>query len=315
MKVIIYPVVILVCLNLDLNLVEGAKTTEENIEHLSKQLVAIKSQLKSFITEMEILKTEVLNGENTRVRIKASNNNNNNTDLEERVAALEEQMVAVTGDVGDLDEQVENAEAQIVLLKSDQVLQDQRLLELEDDTEVIEGDIDQMENNLNSLQSNVNSLNGTVLALEESVVMLQETDNDINVQIDSLSESVADVNENLIKLEVDGTVAFNADLGFYESLPVGSTVIYSEVNENHGNGYDNTTGEFVVPSGGAGLYYFFVHFLIQDGLYATFRIEHNGAAICDAVADESAGGDMPATSCAAMVLLSGGKNYLHKPLF
>ena len=62
----------------------------------------------------------------------------------------------------------------------------------------------------------------------------------------------------------------------------------------------------MVPSGGAGLYYFFVHFLIQDGLYVTFRIEHNGAALCDAVGDETEGGDMPATSCAAVVLLAEG---------
>ena len=45
----------------------------------------------------------------------------------------------------------------------------------------------------------------------------------------------------------------------------------------------------------------------NDGLYAIFRVEHNGAAICDAVADETEGGDMPATSCAAAVLLAEGK--------
>ena len=79
-------------------------------------------------------------------------------------------MIIVTGDVADLDQQVENAEAQILLLKSDQVLQDQRILELEDDAEVIEENIEQIENNINSLQSNVNSLNVTVLTLWKNLL-------------------------------------------------------------------------------------------------------------------------------------------------
>ena len=291
-----FRAVVFFCFNINVNMVEGTKTTEEKIEHLSKQLSAMNSQLKSLITEMETLKVEVTNGGSAHVPIKANNKNNrNNTDLEERVAALEEQMIVVTGDVADLGEQVENAEAQIVLLKSDQVLQDQRLLELEDDTDVIEGNIDQIEDNINSLQTSDNSLNASVLALEESVIILHETDNEMNSQIDTLTGAVTDIDERLIKLEEEGTIAFNADLGFYETLPVDSTVIFSEVNENHGNAYDSTTGQFVVPSGGAGLYYFFVHFLIQDGLYVTFRIEHNGAALCDSVGDETEGGDMPAT--------------------
>ena len=304
-----YLVVALAYLNMGLNLVEGTKTTDEKIERLSKQLVAMSSQLKSLITEMETLKAEVIGKGNSHAAIMAKDKNkiSNNTDLEERVAALEEQMIAVTGDVTDLDEQVENAEAQIVLLKSDQILQDQRLLELEDDTEVIEGNIEQIENNINSLQTNDNSLNASVLTLEESVIILHETDNEMNSQNDALARSVTDINVRLIKLEVEGTVAFNADLGSYDTLPVGSTVIFLDVNENHGNAYDSTTGEFVVPSGGTGLYYFFTHFIVQDGLSATFRIEHNGAAICDAAEDETEGGDQPATSCGAVVLLAEGK--------
>ena len=304
-----FLVVVLVCLNISVNVVEGTKTTEEMIEDFSKQLVAMNSQLRSLITDVDTLKTEIHNGRSAHVPVMRNNKkNNNNTDLEERVAALEEQMIVVIGDVIDLGEQVENAEAQIVLLKSDQVLQDQRLLELEDDTDVIEGNIEQIENNINSLQANDNSLNASLLALEESVIILHETDNEINAQIDTLSGSVTDINEKLIKLEVEGTIAFNAEIGSYDTLPVGSTVIFSEVKENQGNAYDSTTGQFVVPSGGAGLYYFFAHFIVQDGLYATFRIEHNGAAVCDAAEDESEGGDQPATSCGAVVLLAEGKS-------
>ena len=57
------------------------------------------------------------------------------SNLEERMIVLKEQMVNIIEEVDDLDQQVEITQAEIVLIKSDQVLQFQRLVELEDDSE------------------------------------------------------------------------------------------------------------------------------------------------------------------------------------
>ena len=72
----------------------------------------------------------------------------NDSSLEERVVALETQMTAVNeelttiiGNVEDLDQQVKIAETQIVLIKSDQVLQDQKIFELEADAEILETNV------------------------------------------------------------------------------------------------------------------------------------------------------------------------------
>ena len=45
---------------------------------------------------------------------------------------------------------------------------------------------------------------------------------------------------------------------------------------NLGGGYNAETGEFTTPSGGAGLYYFFIHFSLQSRVYAWMAIRHNG---------------------------------------
>ena len=83
-------------------------------------------------------------------------------------------------------------------------------------------------------------------------------------------EDIEAVNEQLSKLEVNGTVAFHVFLHEYTSIPIDSTVLFGQVYTNLGTGYDVTTGVFTVPPGGDGLYYFYAHFYYQSSEFVRF---------------------------------------------
>ena len=73
--------------------------------------------------------------------------------------------------------------------------------------------------------------------------------------------------------------------------------------------YDNGTGEFTVPSRGAGLYFFFVHLLCDNEEEVTVSIRQNGVILCRAYAgvrDESAENETHTGSCGAVVTLEIG---------
>ena len=73
--------------------------------------------------------------------------------------------------------------------------------------------------------------------------------------------------------------------------------------------YNSSTGEFTVPSGGAGLYFLFIDFYVTGGEWARFDIEVNNAVVCMAEVNTdttgSTGDQYPAT-CGALVLLREG---------
>ena len=73
--------------------------------------------------------------------------------------------------------------------------------------------------------------------------------------------------------------------------------------------YDSGTGEFTVPSGGAGLYYFFIHIQCDRGEQVTVTIRQNEAIFCNAYAgirDENAGSEVHNSSCGGVVGLEEG---------
>ena len=265
----------------------------------------------------------------------------NNKSLEERVADLENQMALVnevlteiTRNVEDLDQQAEITQAEIVLIKSEQVLQDQKLLELEGDNEVLEANIQEVENSvilleksdaeLNSAVQNLDSqldqitgtVNENVVAisnLQETVTGLQQTDEthsaditELMSDIITLTGSVNEINTRLDKLDLDGTVAFHVDLGAYSSITIGSVIVYPDVWVNLGNGYNKETGDFTVPSGGAGLYFVYAAFSYNVGHQATFLIESTDGIVCTVNEDETNGGDSAAGSCGAVLVLQEG---------
>ena len=74
------------------------------------------------------------------------------------------------------------------------------------------------------------------------------------------------------------------------------------------NRYNSETGQFTVPVGGAGLYFFYTSFFAQDEQFADFLIRVNGTAICQAECDGNEAGtnDNGAPSCAAVTTLTEG---------
>ena len=75
--------------------------------------------------------------------------------------------------------------------------------------------------------------------------------------------------------------------------------------------YDSTTGQFTVPPGGDGLYYFYAHFGVNAPKLARLDMRRNGGVFCVVREDERNGNDIPASSCGAVVTLVEGSTVLH----
>ena len=72
--------------------------------------------------------------------------------------------------------------------------------------------------------------------------------------------------------------------------------------------YDSTTGQFTVPSGGAGLYFLYTNFYGDDRKHMDFFIRVNGTNLCAAFADMHSSGvdDNGTPSCGAVAQLAVG---------
>ena len=115
-----------------------------------------------------------------------------------------------------------------------------------------------------------------------------------------------EVEQRIQVLEQEETIAFHAYLGTYTSIPKYTVVIFPNIQENLGNGYDGTTGQFTVPPGGSGVYYFYVHFLsAPGGEYVSMHIRDNGDPKYIAFTSGSTG--YSKCSCGAVIVLQEGR--------
>ena len=159
-----------------------------------------------------------------------------------------------------------------------------------------------LNNYVHGLESRVSALEGlntTIVDLTKDVEDLQVGDSDLASRIDELDSRVG-------RVEQDGTVAFHAFLGSYKSIPQGSVIVFPNINVKIGNDYSGATWEFTVPSGGAGLYYLYAHFLFEAGNIVWIRIQVNGADLCVAFEDGLNAISYGGASCGAVVLLQEG---------
>ena len=234
---------------------------------------------------------------NNKTEINAHARLMNDTDLEERVSVLEMQMVGVLND--------------IETIEGDQSVQDYRLDEAEGEIEAIQTDV-------TSIQETITVLVANDETMQSSIADLEQTDQDLVSEIDELSTTVDSqvdsLDSRLSQLQVDGTFAFHAYVGSYSTIPVNTIVVYDNVIINQGNGYNSGTGVFTVPTGGAGLYYFFAHFAFDHnrGDFASFGIRKNGAVLALAFNDDIPGsGDTGSSSCGAITILAEGTSNSH----
>ena len=158
---------------------------------------------------------------------------------------------------------------------------------------------------------NVEELTEVTDELLVSLVSLRETDAGLVEDIVQLTEADSNLDSRLSQLEVDGAVAFYAALGRYVRIPRNSII----VNVNLGGGYNGSTGQFTTPSGGAGLYYFYVHVRLGRDRWVWINIKHNGVTVAMMSEDESAGGDYPAASCGAVMMMQEGNNVLMSDMY
>ena len=277
----------------------------------------------------------------------------NDTNLEERVTVLEFQMAIVqedidiiTNDVTELDASLtdldEDVEAQITIiladistLQSDQSVQDNRLLIIESDVEGFESDVVAIGEELIRLEETDQRLNSSLIVLESRVAALEELNSTVEELTENLEQSISELeetdteltssildahadieatNERLLKLEVNGTVAFHVFLHEYTSIPIDSTVIFDQVYTNLRNAYNVTTGLFTVPPGGGGLYYFYVHFVYASSEFARFNIYVNGQNRCATTESNLNSGDYASSSCSATAILQEGMGILNQSI-
>ena len=121
-----------------------------------------------------------------------------------------------------------------------------------------------------------------------------------------VEDALNDLDDRVSELELDGTFAFHAVRASYCSIPDETPAIFDEVNVNLGSGYSPPTGLFTVPSGGAGLYFFYTHLLYYPNENSNFPIRHNDFDLYDTYADGGSG-DWDMTSCGAVVVLEEGR--------
>ena len=95
-----------------------------------------------------------------------------------------------------------------------------------------------------------------------------------------LTSQIEELNTQIEHVEQNGSVAFHAFLGAYTSIPLGSVIVFPNINTNLGDGYNGATGQFTVPADADGLYYFYVHFLYDLGNRILARIQVNGDDLC-----------------------------------
>ena len=218
----------------------------------------------------------------------------NTSDLEDRVTVLEVQMATVLDDV--------------VSIQGDQSVQNYRLDEAETNIQSIQGDLATVEESVTTLFANDENI-------QSSIAQLEQVDEELTSNIDQLTSALGESNDEIASLdsrmakqEVDGAIAFHAYLGVYSSITPGSTVVFPYVNVNLGNGYSGSTGKFTVPSGGAGLYYLYVHVMYDWGDWVYIGIRKNGSVLCYATNDDLTDAlDHDGSSCGAVSVLEEGK--------
>ena len=329
---------------------------------LEDRMTKMEEKMNTFISRMEnamMKMTEEIQAIKTQISNETGENGNDDTDditprintplndtnLEERVQALEFQMENVQEELMDVNDDVDILVSEVTIIHADQVVQDERLLEVEDEVELVGKGVATLEENVNALDASNAQLNVSVSALDVRVTTVESqndnvTDdlNELSDRVDALGEDVTDLDESVTELEEtteglnmavndldsrvsdleasggNGTSELSIAFGAYAvitPIAIGSTVVFPAEHVNLGNGYNTETGEFTVPPGGAGVYFLFFYTSVGAGELAQFAISLNGNPLCYAYGDHnSVRGDYPATSCGAIEILNEGKCYI-----
>ena len=223
----------------------------------------------------------------------------NDTNLEERVQALEFQMENVHEDMTVI-------EGEISVINSEQDLQDTQLQIVEEDVQSATAVTDDLQLSVVSIEENVQTIEVNIEGITGNINELKNITDDLQTSVVSLEETDASLVSRLSELEVDGTFAFHAALGEYTSIPLGSIVVFPIVNVNLGNGYNGETGNYVTPVGGAGLYFFYVHFQVDRGEYTLMDVRLNGVILCQMAENDGQANGVPGGSCGATMILEEG---------
>ena len=115
-------------------------------------------------------------------------------------------MAEVTEDVIDVEVDLTDVEGQVTVILADQVIQDERLLLLETDTE-------ELESNVVRIDERVIDLEQTDLAFNKSVSLLDAQFQILNEPMEDIGNIVEEIDARLSKFELNGTTAFVTHLG------------------------------------------------------------------------------------------------------
>ena len=200
-------------------------------------------------------------------------------------------------------------------INTDQLEQDERLLDVENEVDGIKLDVATLDDVVNELNSSNTHLNASIFVLNEEIedldltlMKMEEALTELNEITEALNFTVFELDSRTTDLETNNIqIAFHAD-DRISPIPVESVVIFPNVIANLGNGYDNETENFIVPPGGAGVYYFYFHTVLEFGDVGLFMVRSTRWHVCAALGDhEVVGTDSPPATCGGGVVLNEGK--------
>ena len=178
----------------------------------------------------------------------------NDTDLDERVLALEFQMTNVQEEITNINNDVDVLTSEVTIIHADQVVQDERLLDVEDEVELVGRGVVTLEENVNTPDASNAQLNVSVSQLDVRVTTLESqngtndnvTDelNELNERVDTLDEDVTDLQITVSNL--DETVTGLEET--IEGLSVTVDDLDSRVSDLEASG-GNGTSEPVIAFG------------------------------------------------------------------
>ena len=123
---------------------------------------------------------------------------------------VQDDLIFVTSDVSNLGTELtdleEDIESQITIIQADQTVQDQRLLDVEDEVELVGRGVITLEETVNELIVSNTQLNASVTELDSRVTMLESqngTNNNITDELDELNQRVDALEEDITDLETD----------------------------------------------------------------------------------------------------------------
>ena len=304
------------------NVQEDVSSIGVEVTDLEKDIEAQITIIEAEITVMsegQVISDErilILEGITDNLAVSDFEMNASITELDSRVTVLEslngtdedviDAVNKLESEVELLNQTAEGLQVSVVNLEEGSTNLEESVLALEQRDEELGTAVDELESNVGLLEGTVEGMSVSVTNLEESVTGLEQADEELGTAVDKLDSRVTEL-ESSGDVRLNDSVAFHAAISeFYQTIPDTTVVVFDEINVNLGNGYNEETGQFIVPAESAGVYFIYAHFENAFGENVLIKIRQNEVTVCRAYGDGDSGADTAAFSCGFVGVLHTG---------